>query len=162
MISRFWAYLAAIVWVLVLAQNSFGQDSGTAKVYREQVIQLHTRAKTLLARAEELGRIAQTSANQRVTIDTMDEIHALNNLVGSLEQDAGRSYVDGLRKAAEIAKTGRTPPDPDKTFLVIDSECSEMGFFLGSLDNFLQTGDRAFLGFAKKGDELTSSIEAVL
>jgi hypothetical protein len=157
-----WACFIVVTWMVVPTQNSFGQDFGAVRVFREQVVQLHTKTKLMLTRSEEQTRAPQTTDNQRAIVNALEEINALTKLVNSLGEDASRSYVDGLRKASETAKSGGTPLDPDKTLLVVESECNEMSFVLSTLYNFLQTGDRSFLGFARKGDELTSSIEAVL
>jgi hypothetical protein len=52
--------------------------------------------------------------------------------------------------------------NPDKDFLFIESGCQQLSFVLDALDNYLDTGDSAFLGFAKKGNEVAASIEALL
>ena len=145
-----WTSLITLVGGLIIAIPAYAQDNGAVKVYRDQFIQLHARARTVLFRAEEQVRSAP-AADSRAAADLREKTLALAKLVHALEEDAGRSYVEGLRRAPDSTKAGQSPQNPNKTLLFVESGCDQMDFILGAVDNYLETGDRSFLRICEKG-----------
>ena len=72
--------------------------------------------------------------------------------VNRLGAESLRSNLDGLKKGQP----------PNKTLLLVASGCEEIAFVLQVFDNFLDTKDRVFLGFAKHGDDITSALQEIL
>jgi|SRR5579864_4612342 hypothetical protein len=148
--------------VLLAATCVFAQDSGTAKVFREQFAQLHKRTTDVMTRAEQTVRdgTAQTADGSELR----HEILALTSLVHNLDEDAQRSYLNALTASRDALKEGgtRRTENPNKDVLFVEMGSEQLAFVLGALDNFLETEDKAFLGFAKQGNDLTSSIEKLL
>jgi len=133
-----------------LACPMYAQDTGAAKIYREQFIQLHTKTTAILHRAEELAK--GDSTDNALLNNLHEEIFALTKLVHQLSEDSLRSNLDEMKRGHSF----------NKTLLLVSSGCEEMNFVLQVLDNFLDTKDRAFLGFAKRGDDITSSLQEIL
>ena len=164
-----WKSPVPLFSILIFATFALAQDSGTVRVYRDQFVQLHTRTRALLSRVEQRGReaaAADSPETLKVQLEMQEEIRALTKLVHALSEDAAKSYVEGLERNVERMRAGQNLSNPnqglDKGLLFVQSGCDEMGFVLSTLSNYLDSGDRAFLGFAKRGDDLTASIEAVL
>ncbi|HWW16056.1 MAG TPA: hypothetical protein VN310_15450 [Candidatus Dormibacteraeota bacterium] len=141
------------VWtltLLLLACPMYAQDaSGVARVYKDQFVQLHSRTTSILHRVEELMRGDPTD---RAILNLEEETSALHQLINHLGEDTLRSNLDELKKGHS----------PNKTFLFVSSGCTEMGFVLEALDNFMDTKDRAFLGFAKRGEDITGAVQEIL
>jgi hypothetical protein len=135
--------------VAILVSPMYAQDSGAANVYKDQFVQLHARTKEILHKAEELGKGDSTD---RAILNLEEETLALNKLVNQLGAESLRSNLDGLKKGQP----------PNKTLLLVASGCEEIAFVLQVLDNFLDTKDRVFLGFAKHGDDITSALQEIL
>ena len=136
--------------LLLLACPMYAQDApGAAKVYKDQFVQLHSRTTSILHRVEELMRGDPTD---RAILNLEEETTALHQLINHLGEDSLRSNLDELKKGHS----------PNKTFLFVSSGCTEMGFVLEALDSFMDTKDRAFLGLAKRGEDITGSVQEIL
>ena len=140
-------------WTLtlfLLAYPVFAQDApGAAKVYKDQFAQLHSRTTSILHRVEELMR---GDATDRAILNLEEETTALHQLINHLGEDSLRSNLDEVKKGHS----------PNKTFLLVSSGCTEMSFVLEALDSFMDTKDRAFLGLAKRGEDITGSVQEIL
>ena len=142
--------LAALpCFALVFAVPMDAQGRGAAKIYREQFVQLHERTKAALARAEQQVKNGSSPEDRS---ELRREGIALTTLVHRLSEESGRSYVEDSKRVE----------NPNKDLLFIESGCEQLSFVLDALDSFLATEDKAFLSFAKRGNELASSIEELL
>jgi hypothetical protein len=142
-------YLLSTLLCTALSPTIVAQNRGATKVYKDQFMELHQKTTAMLARAEQE---VKNNAPAEDRSELRHENLALTKLVHRLEEESARSYVDDSKSVQ----------NPDKDLLVIESGCDQLGFVLGALDSYLDTGDSAFLGFAKKGSELVSSIELLL
>ena len=138
-----------VLYCAILACAMYAQDTPSAKVYKGQFVELHAKTTAILHRADELVRRGSTDS---ALLDLQEEIFAITKLVHRLGEESARSNVDVMKKGQSA----------DKTLLLVSSGCEEMSFVLQEVDNFLDTKDRAFLGFAKRGDDITSSLQDIL
>lgn len=142
--------ITALLFFTTLSPVSItAQNRGATKIYKDQFVQLHEKTTTLLARAEQR---VKTGASEEDRSELRHENLALTALVHRLGEESEKSYVEDSKRVQ----------NPDKDLLFIESGCEQLSFVLAALDNYLDTRDSAFLGFAKKGNEIASSIEALL
>ena len=134
--------IALLVFVVVVQTSS--QESAT-KVYRDQFVSLHDRVQDMLGRSK-----AMPSRGERAPLN--DELFATLKLVHRLEEEAAKTYYDGLQQ-------GRAP---DKPLLLVAQGCDGLNFVINALQNFLETQDHAFLGFAVDGMATVKSIRKLL
>lgn len=136
--------------LLLLVCPMYAQDApGAAKVYKDQFVQLHAKTTSILHRVEELMNGDPTD---RAILNLEGEMNALHQFINHLGEDSLRSNLDEMKKGHS----------PNKTFLFVSSGCEEMGFVLDVLENFMDTRDRAFLGLAKRGEDITGSMQEIL
>jgi hypothetical protein len=135
--------------LFILLYPACAQDNDAARLYRAQFINLHANTKQMLARADELVRAAPTDAS---IPNLRQEISLLRNHVNELRVKSTQSNQEEL-KNGEFS---------NKTFLLVSAGCDEITFVLQALDGFLDTRDRDFFGLAKRGEDLTSSLEQAI
>jgi hypothetical protein len=135
--------------LFLLLYPAGAQDSDAARLYREQFIDLHANTKQMLARADELVRAAPTDAS---IPNLRQQISLLHNHVNQLRDKSTQSNQEEL-KNGELS---------NKTFLLVSAGCDEIDFELQALDGFLDTRDRDFFGLAKRGEDLTTSLEQAI
>jgi hypothetical protein len=126
-------------------------DVCAGRIWRGQGLQGRLQAKTtsILHRVEELMRADPTD---RAILNLEEEITTLHQRINHLDEDSLRSNLDEMKKRHS----------PNKTFLFVSSGCEEMGFGLDALGSFMDTNDRAFVGFTTRGEDITGSVEEIL
>jgi hypothetical protein len=129
---------------LVLFQTAEAQ-TGAANVYRSQFFDLRSKVQSIVKRTEPQSR---GDWDYKTRTDLREEILALTKLIHRLEEESMASNI-------ERAKT-------DKTVLLVSAGCRAMDFVLGSLNSYIETDDRAFLGLSRDGDALIKSVERLL
>lgn len=115
------------------------QVSPTGQVYRSQYTDLKSKAVALLERATSRGNARSLHEEQL----------ALLKLVHRLEEQAMSD--NGTRSA-------RGQPS-DRALLLVAQACNGLDFLLAAVDNYVETGDRAFLTLARQAVVLTDSVE---
>ncbi len=152
MISRK-AVVTAIVALCVLSPTlnlrAHAQVNGETKVYKTEFIELDGKVQAMSARVQQ---DAEKKLDPETTLNLREEIFALVKLTTSLRDEANRTNLDILKRGE----------NSNKTLLLISQGCEGLSFVMTALDNFLDTQDRAFLGFAKDGQELVGSIRKIL
>ena len=129
--------------ILSLSRPILAQNAGAAKVYKTQFIELRARTKSIFDRIEQ----RKESLN-----DLREEILPLTKLIHRLDEEAIGSDLESTKRGGE----------QQKTLLLVAQGCIALDFILSALSNFIDTGDRAFIGLAKDGDVLVKSIERIL
>jgi len=102
------------------------QVSPAASVYRSQYGELRAKATRLLesSRASRSNKLA-----------LQEEGFALAKLAHRLQEEAGRDNLERLKRG----------PSSDKTLLLVAQACIALDFMLTAIDNYLDTGDLAFV-----------------
>jgi hypothetical protein len=118
-----------------------GSASGTAKVFGEQLLDLHRKVKTLLDQAEQPGRTQEAEA-------LAEEVLATTSLVHRLSEEALKANLDVLHAGHS-----------DRSLLLVSQASDALSFTLLALHNFIDTGDRLFLSLARDGEVLARSAE---
>jgi len=116
------------------------QLSPSAKVYRSQYGELKTKAVSLLDRAKD---------SRPNNLALQEEGLAFAKLVHRLQEEAMRDNLD---------RTRRGQPS-DKTLLLVAQACGALDFMLTAIDNYIDTGDRAFIQLAGRAMGLMDSTE---
>ena len=129
--------------VLALDQSILAQNAGATKVYKTQFIELRAKVKSVSDRIEQ-QRTGST--------DLRGEILALTKLIHRLQEEAMDSDIESIKRGRE----------PETTLLLVSQGCIALDFVLTALSNYMDTGDRAFIGLVKDGDVLIKSIEKIL
>lgn len=137
------------IFSLLVSCPAYGQGLGEAKVYKAQFIELHAKVQTIFARIEEQDR---RGSDPKSIQRFREELLALQTLDHRLGEEAARSNMG-------VLESGR---DSNKTLLLVAQGCEGLSFVFVALDNYLETKDRAFLGFAKDGEEIVKSVQKVL
>ena len=132
--------------LLFLSASASAQTAGAAGVFRAQLIDLHAKTILILERVEKAGPQGVTRQS------TQEEIFALVRLVHRLEEEAG---------AANLQFIQRGQPS-NKTLLLVQQAAKAVDGMLSSLDSYLESDDRAFLGFARDNNALAWSIRKVM
>src|SRR2546426_613679 len=99
--------------LLFFAPTMDAQESGPAKVYRSQYMQLREKALALIARSQDAS-IIRTGLQE--------EEFALLKLTHRLEEESMREYIDRLTR----------PGGQDKSLLFVAHACNALGFTLQS------------------------------
>ena len=86
---------------VILACPMYAQDTGAAKIYRDQFVQLHTKTTAILHRAEEL---AKGDSTDKAILNLHEEIFALTKLVHQLSEESLRSNLDEMKKGHSFNK----------------------------------------------------------
>jgi predicted nucleic acid-binding protein len=138
--KRLFTTLALSLCISCLAP-SYGLAQNIVKAHRSQFTELRGQVKTIL---EEVEQKSKTGLSEKGKLDKQQEILAFTKLIHKLSEEALSSNLD-------ILKGGQ---NSNKTLLRISMECSALTVVLEALGNFLETGDRDFLSFAKEQDQL--------
>jgi hypothetical protein len=138
--------LLTLLILLLLPLATSAQDSGSESVFRSQLIELHGKAIAILDRVEKMG--PRESSRQ----DIRDEVFALVRLIHRLDEEAGATNLQLVR---------RNQPS-SKTLLLVQQAAKAVDGMLSALDNYIESQDRAFLGFAKDNNALVWSVRKVL
>jgi hypothetical protein len=138
----FTAGLLAFVLSALASASLAGSASGTAKVFGEQLLDLHRKVKTLLDRAEQPGRTQEAEA-------LAEEVLATTSLVHRLSEEAMKANLDVLHGGIHS----------DRSLLLVSQASEALNFTLLALHNFINTGDRLFLSLARDGEVLARSAE---
>jgi hypothetical protein len=154
--------LGFYVAIFCLTQQVQAQEPVEVKIYRSQLVELRGKVKAMTERVEREGRIegneqARSDTNkeifalqrERARLDTRREIVALIKLNASITKEVSEANLKVIQRGGNL----------NKDLLLIAEASSVLGVVLDSLDNYVATQDRAFLGIAKDSEKLLLSIE---
>src|SRR5262245_48989386 len=116
---------------------------GAPKVFTDQLLDLHSKVKGLLARAEQRGRADEQKAALR------EEVLAMTSLVHRLSEEASKANL-------ALIQNGR---QDDHALLLVSQASEALSFTLIALGNFIDTEDSLFLSLARDGEALARSSE---
>ena len=131
---------------LLLSVTVFAQSGGPESVFRSQFIELHSKAIGILDRVEKAGP-REISRQQ-----TLDEIFALVRLVHRLEEEASATNLQFMQRGQSSSKT----------LLLVQQASKSVDGMLSALTHYIESDDRAFLGFARENNALAWSVRKVL
>ena len=120
--------------------------AGQATVFQSQLIDLHTKAISIL------NRVEKATPHGAAQVEFDEEIAALTSLVFRLEEEAGKSDL-------QMVKLGQPP---NKRLLMVAQASKALDGMLSALGDYVNTEDRAFLGFAKDNNALVFAIRKVM
>jgi hypothetical protein len=142
-LSKFLCIIVAFIYFGFFSTTTVtAEEVGAAKVYIAQFVELHTKVEQIMK------NITQVKNKQ----DLREEMFALVKIIHRLDEESARTNLDMLKRGQAS----------DKKLLLVSQGCEALEFVTSALDNFLDTGDRAFLGFAKNGNNLVNSVKKIL
>ena len=124
--------------MLLLPVVASAQSDGSESVFRSQLIELHSKAIIVLNRVEPSA--PRGSYRQQV----QEEIFALVRLNHRLEEEAMATKIQS------------------KTLLLVGQASKAVDGLLSALSSYIESEDRAFLGFAKDNNALVWAIRRVM
>jgi len=131
---------------LLLPVCVLAQSGGPESVFRSQLIELHSKAVALLDRVEKSG----TRGVPRQ--QTLEEIFALVRLVHRLQEEAGATDLQFMQRGESSSKT----------LLLVQQASISVDGMLSVLSYYIESDDRAFLGFARENNALVWSVRKVM
>ena len=93
-----------------------------------------------------------SGASRRQRLVLAEELLAIQKLVHRLGEEADDTNVKGLER-------DRTST---KRLLLVAQGCEGLNFVMAALQNFVETEDQAFLGFATDGNSIVLNIRKLL
>jgi hypothetical protein len=134
------ALLVAGIIALASTMSTGLQVSPSASVYRSQYRDLRTKASGLLERSR---------APRADKLALQQEGFAMLKLVYRLQEEAGKDNLESLKKNQAS----------DKSLLLVGRACDALAFMLAAIDNYLDTGDLAFVQLARQAIVLMDTTE---
>jgi len=122
---------------------------GVAAVYVDQFRALEKQTRQVATQISESEHSWKSSREVVVTLH--ERLGALQKIAHRLEETA----------ADEDLKLVRANRKTDKTLLLVAQACKAADFTLSALYYYVDTNDRAFLGFARTGLDLVAAISKV-
>jgi hypothetical protein len=132
--------LVGLTIVVVALSMPASAQTPTAKIFREQYMQLREQAESFMTRA-------QDSRQQATRL--REEGLAIVKLIHRLQEEA-------MQANAERNQHGATT---DKLLLFIAQACGALDFALAAISNYIDTGDRSFISLARQGFTLAQAVE---
>jgi hypothetical protein len=129
-----------------LLPSTFAQTGGAEAVFRNQLVDLHSKAVATLDRIEKAGPRGVPRQ------PTRDEIFALVRLLHRLEEEAATTNLQFMQRGQPS----------NKTLLMVQQAAKAIDGMLTALDNYVESEDRAFLGFARDNNALAWSVRKVM
>ena len=135
---------ALVVWLLPV--SVLAQSSGSESVFRSQFIDLHSKAIAVFERVKnaDLRGIPRQQ--------TLEELFALVRLVHRLEEEAGATNLQLIQRGQPSSKR----------LLLVQQASNALDGMLAALSHYIESEDRAFLGFATDSNALVWSIRKVM
>ena len=138
------------IWTLLLASTSvLAQPGSEARVYVDQFTNLSNSGKQMLVEVVDSQPQWAKSPSERLALSK--RLWALITLIHRLEETASEANIESF-KQSRIR---------DKKLMLVTQGCDGLAFMLRALDFYVETEDRAFLGFARDGAELVARIKNV-
>ena len=135
-----------LAWCLVcLPLDAQTQAGGAESVFRNQLVDLHAKAISILEKTEKAPREVPRQ-------QTFDEVFALIRLVHRLDEEVSAANLQVLKRGQPSSKG---LPMIQQAAKAIDST-------LIALNSYLETEDRAFIGFARDSNALASAVRKVM
>jgi hypothetical protein len=133
-------------WCLAcFATYAQAQTGGAESVIRGQLVDLHAKAISIL---DSIEKAPAGVARQK----TFDEVFALIRLVHRLEEEAAATNLQFLKRGQRSSKE----------LLLIQQAAKAIDSTLIAINSFLETDDRAFIGFARDSNALTWTVRKVM
>ena len=139
-----WSLLPIVLFFL--SASAFAQTGGAAGVFRAQFIDLHAKTIAILEQVEKSGPRGVPRQS------TQEEIFALVRLVHRLEEETA---------ATDVQFTQRGQPS-SKILLLVEQASKAIDGMLFALEQYIDSEDRVFLGFARENNNLAWSIRKVM
>lgn len=137
-----------LLWIvgLLYPVSALAQSGGPESVFRSQLIELHSKAVAVLDRVEKSG--PRGIPRQQ----TLEELFALVRLIHRLEEEASATNLQFMQRGQPSSKT----------LLLVQQASKSVDGMLAALSNYIESEDRAFLGFARENNALVWSIRKVM
>ena len=136
--------LSLVIWLLPVSVSA--QSGGSESVFRSQLIDLHSKAIAVLNRVEKGGPHGVPRQQ------TLEELFALVRLVHRLEEEAGATNLQLMQRGQPSSKI----------LLLVQQASKAIDGMLAALSHYIESEDRAFLGFARDSNALVWSIRKVM
>jgi hypothetical protein len=133
-----------VLLALVLSLPHAARAQGGGAVYVVQFRDLKAQLNALAERADRLAANGTSDQKQLFALDAL----ALTKLIHKLGEDAGDSNVIGLQQ-------GRRD---DTRLLLVAVGVEALSLESGSLDAFVNTGDRSFKAAARDADAIAANL----
>lgn len=141
-----WAFVPLLL--VFLLTSATAQTSGAEEVFRSQLFDLHAQAISILDRVEKDGPGPRGSPQ----LVAGREILAIRKLIHGLDEEAGATDLESMRRGQPSSKL----------LLLIQEACNAIDGMFTALGDYIDTEDRAFLGFARENNDLAWSIRKVM
>jgi hypothetical protein len=125
-------------------------QSGEAAVYIDQFRTLQQKMEQIFSEVKSSGL---PGVNTAKSIEIQERLFALTKLVHRLGETALSANNELLRDPKK---------DRDKSLMLVGQGCIAIDFVLTALDNYIDTGDRAFLGFATDAKQIVLAVGKIL